>query len=112
MIDKKKILGLIKLVLLELENIIDEYKSYSEGDEAIQDVKKVLDLLVNELNSKKINERVLRAMHDIGMSSYKDFENTKVEYQLNELTKELYDVIPEYKYLQPLRSDFGKGIPI
>ena len=109
--NKKEILALIEIVYVELEKVV-ESTIFSKNDNAIQETIKVMGLLANELHHITINERVLRAMHDIGMSAYKDFENTRVEKALNDLIEELYDSIPVYKYLKPLRNEFGKGIPI
>lgn len=74
----------------------------------------MLSLLASEVaqNKDNINERVLRAMHDIGMSSYKDFENTEMENLIQKITSILYQEIPIYKTLKPLRGDFGKGEPV
>lgn len=51
-------------------------------------------------------------MHDLGMSSYKEFENTSLGQVLNKLVAALYHQIPQYKSLQPLRKDFDKGDPV
>ena len=65
-----------------------------------------------ENHPENINERVLRAMHDTGMASYKEYEDTPLENAINAVTELLYHSIPCYKNLEPLRNDFGKGSPI
>ncbi|MES2112463.1 MAG: hypothetical protein V4577_27140 [Bacteroidota bacterium] len=110
----ERLIQYIQIALAEADNLVQSSSSYKEGQEPIKSTKKVLCLLMeavqNDANS--IALRILRAMHDIGMSSYKDFENTPLEDALINVTTILYNDIPEYKNLQPLRMDFGKGNPI
>jgi hypothetical protein len=51
-------------------------------------------------------------MHDLGIASFRYFENTPLEMALNNVTAMLYDEIPHYKNLKPLGMDFGEGNPI
>lgn len=114
MIDTNRIITLLDLALLEMDKLVKKSAFYREDREPILSTKKVLVLLKYEIESRpnKINERLLRAMHDLGMSSYKDFENTSLEEALNDLTAALYNEIPDYKKLKPLGMDFGKGNPV
>lgn len=109
-----KLIVLIEKSLLEVDNVVDKSKYYTYDKEPIVSTKKVLALFKNELqnNPNNINERVLRAMHDVGMSAYKEFENTTLETALDNLIDILYEQIPQYRGLEPLRMDFGKGDPI
>jgi hypothetical protein len=106
-----KLLNLIEKTLVEVQNY---GMTHNAGKSSIVDTKKVLNLLKAEIvkDAKNINERVLRAMHDIGMSSYKEFENTPLENAIGAITSLLYDQLPFYKTLTPLRDDFGKDFPI
>jgi len=100
--------SLINLLLAELNINADKY-----NEDAINETEKVLLLLKKELQMKfYIDERVLRAMHDIGMAGYKDFENSVVEVLINKLIGVLGNNIPVYRSLEPLRGEFGKGNPI
>lgn len=74
----------------------------------------MLNLLKIELSndSVQINLRVLRAMHDIGIYSYKYFENTPLEDSIGDIVKVLYNEIPSYEKLEPLGVDLGNGSPI
>ena len=114
MIDTSGLITLIDLALVESDKLVEKSNIYHDDREPILSTKKVLTLLRAGIESfpDKINERLLRAMHDVGMSSYKDFENTPLEEALNKLTAALYYEFPEYKHLEPLRMDFGKGNPI
>ncbi len=114
MIDTNRIITLIDLALLETDKLVEKSNFYKEENEPILSTKKVLFLLKREIeySPDKINERLLRAMHDLGMSSYKDFENTPLEGAINNLTAALYNELSEYKHLTPLRRDFGKGNPV
>ena len=109
-----KLVALIDAALAEADNIADKSRYYNRDTEPISSTKKVLSLLRQEVinNPKKINQRILRAMHDLGMAVYKEFENTALEEAINKVTEILYDELPGYKTLTPLRMDFGKGHPI
>lgn len=114
MINKIELLELIKNALNVLDSLSIQFKMYGKETESYKSTFKVLSLLRKEVeqNSENINERILRAMHDIGMSSYKEFENTEMETAINNITSVLYNEIPHYKTLKPLRMDFGKEYPI
>ena len=108
------LIQLIDKALIELENFVVESKYYNGNEELIISTKKVLSLLKDELQKHPdaINERVLSAMHDVGMSTYKEFENTSVGIAIEKVIDVLYVTIPQYINMQPLRADFGKGQPI
>ena len=114
MIDTSKLIPLIDIALAEVDNFVAKSKYYQGGEEIIKNVKRALYLLKEEVqhHSANINERVLRAMHNLGMASFKYFENAPLEKALNNVTGMLYDEIPYYKNLEPLGMDFGKGDPI
>jgi hypothetical protein len=109
-----KLIANIDKALIETEQLVSKSNFYTRDKEPIKSTVYVLTLLKEEVEKgyEKINIRVLRAMHDLGMSSYKDFENTPLEDALNNVISILYNDIPGYKILQPLRMDFGKGNPI
>lgn len=112
--ESNKLITLIDNALAETNNVVANSLNYNENEEPILSTKKVLNLLKEEVqhNPEKIHERILRAMHDIGMSAYKDFENTPLENAIGKVTEMLYNGIPQYKEIEPLRMDFGKGNPI
>lgn len=109
-----KLILLIDIALLEISNVIAKSKYLHDDKEPIVSTKRVLLLLKEQIqqNPENMNDRVLRAMHDLGMSTYKDFENTPLEDAITNVTRLLYNEIPYYKNLEPLRTDFGKGDPI
>jgi hypothetical protein len=95
----------------------DEYKRIriiTPENTPVYMTKKAIDLLIIELerDDEIISERVLRAMQDIGGLSVKNFENTLLYDSIRKLYKQMWDTIPEFKELSPLRMDLGKGIPI
>lgn len=110
----EKLLILIDRTLQETDNVLSQSQFLKEDSEPIVSTRKVLYLFRQEIlqNVNGINERVLRAMHDVGMSAYRVFENTPLEDTIYALTSALYEEIPQYKNLEPLRMDFGKGDPI
>jgi hypothetical protein len=113
--NKDKLIGLIDIALKETDKLVSESKvQYRADKEPIISTKKVLNLLKEQIqnNQNPINERILRAMHDIGVSSFRDFENTPVEDAIINVTSLLRNEVSYYKKLEPLRMDFGKGNPI
>ena len=78
---------LIEKALLEADKFVAKY--HDGNEQPVLDTKKVLNLLKSEVlhNPTNINERILRAMHDIGMASYKDYENTPLEDAINDVTE-------------------------
>lgn len=102
----------IDAALVETDIFVTNY--YHGNEKPMINTKKALLLLKHEIinHSQDINERVLRAMHDIGATSAKSYENTPLEDAIGKVTSMLYYDIPNYRYLTPLRMDFGKGDPI
>ena len=107
MIEKAKLIEAINIALEDLE-------AYPGDDLSILKYKKVLQLLKADLRNERpdINVRILRAMHDVGASSVREFEDTAIEISIRAVIKILYYEIPGYKNLEPLRMDFDKGDPI
>lgn len=108
--DTTKIIFLIEEAIAETANYVEQHR---KGDNSsVFDTQKVFQLLKKEieLHCENIDEGVLRAMHDVGMSSYKEFENTSLEEAINNVTEWLYLSIPRYKKLNPLGIDFEKWI--
>lgn len=114
MMEIDKLMTVIDIALKESDNLVNISNYYKEDKEPIISTRRVLILLKDavQIDDKHINERILRAMHDLGMSAYKEFENTPLEDAINNITSILYRQIPNYKNLEPLRMDFGKGNPI
>jgi hypothetical protein len=110
----QRLIQLIDIALLEVDNIVAKSKFFRSDEEPILSTKLVLQLLKDRIiqDPHNIDERILRAMHDVGMSSFKDFENTPLENAIMNVTSVLYRELPIYKDLKPLRIDFGKGDPI
>lgn len=110
--DINKLITLIEVALVEADDFVARY--YDGNDKPMISTKKTLSLLKEELqsNPESINERVLRAMHDIGATAVKSYENTPLEGAISDVTGMLYYGIPHYKNLKPLRMDFGKGNPV
>ena len=104
----------INTALQEIDSLVAASKYFSIDKEPICSTKRIFTLLLKELKStpNHINIRTLRAMHDIGVSSYREFENTAFEDGISNGTEELYRRIPIYKSLEPLRNDFGKEDPV
>jgi hypothetical protein len=111
--DKIALKELAQQVLKDL----DEYKrirTITPENTPVHMTKKAIDLLIIELerDDEIMSERVLRAMQDIGGLSVKNFENTLLDDSIRKLYKQMWNTIPEFKELSPLRMDWGKGIPI
>lgn len=106
-----KLLNLLSYALAEADNYA---LTHHAGKTAIDNTKNVLQLLKEQVinNPENINERVLRAMHDLGMYSYKYFENSQLENAIIDVISILDNEISTFKILKPLSLDFGKGHPI
>lgn len=106
--DIEKCERLINAILTEFNHNSGIY-----SEDAIKRAERVLFLFKIEIEKKsRVNERVLRALHDLGMAAYKDFENSIVEVLIYKLLEIVGNNIPMYRKLEPLRGDFGKGDPI
>jgi hypothetical protein len=112
--DNNKLILLIDNALLEINNFAAKSKVYSTDKKPISDFKGVLDLLKLEIqnNPTRINERVLRATRDVSGIIARQFEETSLAEPFYEVIDLLYEEIPHYKKLEPLRMDFGKDEPI
>jgi len=112
MIDTKNLIALIEIALVEADKYVAKYYHGDEGP--MISIKKALRLLKEQVHNhpENINERVLRAMADVGGISVKTYENTSLETAIGSVTEMLYYGIPHYKNLEPLRMDFDKGDPI
>ena len=108
----KKMIALIDTALLETDRYVGRY--YHGDEKPMAGTRKALRLLKDEVINQpdNINERVLRAMADVDGMAVKAYENTDLEKAIFALTDTLYDQIPYYRYLEPLRMDFDKGDPI
>lgn len=104
--------------LIELtKKTIEEANYYKTNSQyTINKLKKtlrVLHCLLSDLEKNNdINRRVLRGMCDVGMYSYKCFENSRLELAINKLNNMIWDEIEEFRGLVPLGNDFGKEYPI
>jgi len=65
-----------------------------------------------EFRSNEINSRVLRGMRDAGGIVARELDATPIEAPVSKVCEILYQEIPDWIDLEPLRSDFGKGDPI
>jgi hypothetical protein len=105
----KELIEAIDKALEELNKLADRpsTKMYKREGEIYGSTSLVLNLLKNEVKNKGLNIRLnlLRGMHDIGMSSYRSFENTPMEDAIDNVTTILHENITHYLSLQPLRVD-------
>ncbi|HQV61672.1 MAG: hypothetical protein IPN39_00055 [Chitinophagaceae bacterium] len=101
-------------VLKEADAISYTSKYFSSDSDLMISTKKILSLLKQEVinNPERINQRILRTMHDIWMSSYKDFDNTPMEQAINNVTEILFDELPCYKTLTRYEGILVKGIQL
>ncbi len=108
---KDKLIGLIELSLLQFDDLVAEGNKYFCKDkEPVLSTVKVLTLLKEEVqnNPGNIDERLLRAMRNVGLSSFRTFENTPLEHSIPQITGILRKEFPEYDDLEPLNRDFWK----
>ena len=107
-----RLIALIDLALTEADNFV--MTDYDGDEKPMLGTKRALFLLKEELQNSplNINQRVLRAMHDVGVAAVKMYYLSPLEKAIKNVTEILYNEIPNYKNLEPLRMDFGKGNPI
>jgi hypothetical protein len=110
--NKDNLITLIDNAYTETDIFVEKY--YDGDQKPMRSTKKTLLLLKEEVinNQEGINERVLRAIHDIGVIAFRQFENTPLEDRIEDMIDYLHNNIPEYKDLEPLGMDFGKGNPV
>jgi len=113
-IDPNELMVMIDNTLHIAQEMISKSEHYRVTNEPMLSVFIVLRLLKEELarDPDDINKRVLRAMHDLGGTAVKVFENTPLDDAIGDVTGYLYHNLPGYNKLEPLRMDFGKGNPI
>jgi|SRR6185295_11745696 len=109
-----ELIDLINKSLEDLKIVVAKSKWMRMDDEPIKSTQKLLLALKSEIvaNSDVANERILRGMHDLGMSAFKEFENTPLEESILKITSFLHKSFPRYEGLKPLGADFGKGVPV
>lgn len=60
----------------------------------------------------KVNHRLLRAMKDIYVVSFRNFDGTKLHEAIDCIDSQLSTLFKNYQSLEPLGMDFGKGDPV
>jgi hypothetical protein len=108
MLSNEYLLAAINTALNEVENLPKRFKSFNVNEEPLQSVLKVLCNLKTQLleNNGQFSINILRAMHDIGVASFRAFENTSLETALDRVIEILYNDIEVFKDLHPLRKKF------
>ena len=111
--NNKDIIIAIDIAVLEVENYIKKY-DLPEDSQLITHTLKVLSLLKNELfqNKDTVNERLLRGFKDICTTTAIHYEHTNFNDAIFNVNEKLEQKFDNYKYLELLRMDFGKGEPI
>ena len=107
------IIQTIDKAISEIEEYLEKYNMPKEGW-LVNGHIKVLKLLKNEIlqNKLEINERVLRAFRDVSSITALHYEESIFHDSVFKVYDELNAYAPDFKYLNPLRMDFGKGNPI
>ena len=101
----------IKHTQKELEKYVSKYRD-GEYRWPESDVKRVLDLLENEINKKEQNPRIFAAFRDITVVSVRNYENTALGKSISELSKQLNAENDIYPNVGALGMEFGKQDPI
>lgn len=111
--DKESIIKSIDIAILEVEKYIKKYNLLTDHQLRTHTIK-VLELLKKEFESDKsvISERLLRGYKDICTTTAIQYEESNFYDAIFMVNKKLEENIDDYKYLNLLRMDFGKGDPI
>lgn len=114
MIDENKLKYLIDIALVEIQEYAVKSKIDSIDEAPISKFIKVLRLLKIEAenNPNQINERVLRAIRDVGGIIVKSYDDASFEEPFFKVFSFLSKEITYFDNLEPLRNDFGRGDPI
>jgi len=108
----RELLNNVNQILGILEDFCSQNKDYSD-DWTINTIKKVLVLLKGELSKgDDIDIRLLRAMKDIYVVSFRNFDGTEIHRSIENLDDKLRELYGYYEKLEPLAMDFGKGHPL
>ena len=59
-----------------------------------------------------LETRLLRAMKDIYVVTFRNFEGTSLYDEISNFDNQLGKLVKNYEQLEPLGMDFGKGNPI
>jgi len=111
--NKESIILSIETAILEVEKYIQKYNLSQETQLTLHTLK-VLKLLKEEFIQDKeiINERLLRGYKDICTTTAIQYEESNFNDAIFIVNRDLENNIENYKYLDLLRMDFGKGNPI
>jgi hypothetical protein len=101
---------LIDKALNDLQVVVSETPTWTYDKDPVKRTFALLTRLKKDARGglSKIDEKVLRATHNLGVSSFKDFENTPLEDSILEVTAFLRRNIPKYNGLKLLDWNFGK----
>jgi len=66
----------------------------------------------SEKIEENLNIRLLRAMKDVYVVSFRNFEGTELHNTIKKINNQLSLLYKSYNDLEPLGMDFGKGNPI
>jgi hypothetical protein len=104
----KNISASIKSAIDELASYVKKYGEQSAG----HNTKVVLILLKEGIDKEQPNERVLRAFKDVCTTIAVTNEDASFAPLVFKIYEQLEKELPEFKKLDLLRMDFGKGNPI
>ena len=108
-----KIIKLIKNAQGETSSVVSNSAYLHNESSEIVRTRKILELLLKSVEKNEVlNERLQRAVCDLGMFSFKYFENTDLEEALNNVSSFFYDKYSAIERLNPLGHEFGEGDPI
>jgi len=109
----------MKILIDNINEALIELKDFqiknnlSENEWSTKTVFKVLILFKDKLDKNEtLNIRLLRAMKDLYVVSFRNFEGTDLYRRINSIDNQLTTLFPNYKKLEPLGLDFGKENPI
>lgn len=108
----RELLNNVNQALKEVEDFCSQNKDFSD-DWTIKDIKKVLTLFKEELTKEEnVDIRLLRAVKDIYVVSFRNFNDTGIHRSIENLDDKLRTLFRHYEKLEALGMDFGKGNPI
>jgi hypothetical protein len=102
----------IEIALEELKNF-KRSNNIASDDWSTNVTEKVLCLIKENLEKgESLDQRLLRAMKDIYVVSFRNFDGTKLYEAIDCIDSQLSTLFKNYQSLEPLGIDFGKSDPI
>lgn len=109
MINKLELINYINSSLQDIDKLVESKTFYKYELNPVKETLCILNALKNRMESNiEIETHLLRACHNLGLSSFKAYENTALEDSLVDITGFLRRNIKSYSSLLPLGVEYSE----